>query len=53
MTIIGGIGEGVGYGTLIGIETAVVVVGMEVFAAGIYRPLIIGITDILCDHIAI
>ena len=33
MTEIGGIGEGAGHGTLVGIETAVVTVGVEIFAS--------------------
>ena len=33
MTEIGGIGEGAGHGTLVGIKTAVVTVGVEIFAS--------------------
>ena len=34
MTEVGGIGEGVGHGTLVGIEATVVAVGMEILSAG-------------------
>ena len=33
MTEIGGIGEGAGHSTLVGIKTAVVTVGVEIFAS--------------------
>ena len=36
MTEIGGIGEGAGHGTLVGIETAVVTVGVEILATYVY-----------------
>lgn len=34
MTEVGGIGEGVGHGTLVGIEATVIAVGMEILSAG-------------------
>ena len=35
MTEIGGIGEGAGHSTLVGIKTAVVTVGVEIFASDV------------------
>ena len=53
MTEVGGIGEGVGHGTLVGIEATVVAVGMEILSAGIYLPFACVITNVLCEHISL
>ena len=53
MTEVGGIGEGVGHGTLVGIEATVVAVGMEILTPGIYMPFACVITYVLCEHIAL
>ena len=50
MTEVGGIGEGVGHGTLIRIEATVVAVGVEVFSSGKYLPFAYVVTDVLGDH---
>ena len=50
MTVIGRKGEGVGHGTLIGIEATVVAVGVEVFSSGKYLPFAYVVTDVLGDH---
>ena len=50
MAEIGGIGECAGHGTLVGIEAAVVAVGVEVFSSGKYLPFTFVITDVLGDH---
>ena len=50
MTVIGGKGEGVGHGTLVGIEATVVAVGVEVFSSGKYLPFAYVVTDVLGNH---
>ena len=50
MTVIGGKGKGVGHGTLIRIETAVVAISIEVFSSGKYLPFAFVITDVLGNH---
>ena len=50
MTVIGRKGEGVGHGTLIGIEATVVAVGVEVFSSGKYQRFDYVVTDVLGDH---
>ena len=50
MTEIGGIGECAGHSTLVGIEAAVVAVGVEVFSSGKYLPFAYVVTDVLGDH---
>ena len=50
MTVIGGKGEGVGHGALIGIEATVVAVGVEVFSSGKYLPFACVVTDVLGNH---
>ena len=50
MTVIGGKGKGVGHGTLIRIEAAVVAISIEVFSSGKYLPFAYVVTDVLGNH---
>ena len=50
MTVIGRKGKGVGQGTLIRIEAAVVAISVEVFSSGKYLPFTYVVTDVLGDH---
>ena len=50
MTVIGWKGKGVGQGTLIRIEAAVVAISIEVFSSGKYLPFSFVVTDVLGNH---